>query len=117
MNLTQLFFNSEGPTVSLTAKHLAVLAGVRVLGPVGACCADLQRKIHADCGHEPRLATLYSLLADLERKGLLKTVDLAPPDNGGRPRRLYQLTNAGLRAIALGETIAQHLGDGCAQPA
>lgn len=117
MNLTQLFFNSEGPSVSLTSKHLAVLAGIEALGPVGACCADLQRKIEADCGSEPRLATLYSILSDLERKGLLKTIDLALPENGGRPRRLYQVTKAGRRALALGEAIAQHLDQSVAQPA
>lgn len=117
MNLTQLFFNSEGPSVSLTSKHLAVLAGTHALGPVGACCADLQRKIKADCGNQPRLATLYSILADLERKGLLKTVDLAAPENGGRPRRLYQITKAGHRALALGEAIVHHLDTSVAQPA
>jgi PadR family transcriptional regulator len=117
VTLTQLFFNSEGPTVSLTAKQLAVLAAIHDLGPVGACCADLQWKIAADCGHEPRLATLYSILSDLERKGLLKTIDLALPENGGRPRRLYQLTKVGARALSLGEVIVQHLADECAQPA
>jgi hypothetical protein len=117
VNLTQLFFNSEGPSVSLTSKDLAVLAGVHALGPVGACCADLQRKIQADCGHPPRLATLYSILSDLERKGLLKTIDLALPENGGRPRRLYQITKAGRRGLALGEAIVQHMDIAAAQPA
>jgi hypothetical protein len=117
VNLTELFFNGEGPSVSLTSKHLAVLAGIHALGPVGACCADLQRKISADCGSQPRLATLYSILSDLEQKGLLKTVDLALPENGGRPRRLYQITKAGRRAIALGEAIVHHLDTTVAQPA
>lgn len=118
VNLIELFFNSEGPSVSLTSKHLAVLAGTHALGPVGACCADLQRKIKADCGgNQPRLATLYSILSDLERKGLLKTVDLTLPENGGRPRRLYQITKAGRRALALGEEIVHHLDTSVAQPA
>jgi hypothetical protein len=116
--LTQLFFRTEGPSTSLTAKELAVLDGVHSLGPVGACCGDLQRKIKADCGgDEPRLATLYGLLSSLEQKGLIKQFDLALPQNGGRPRRMFQITPAGCDALAVGERIATHLNLGWAQTA
>jgi len=63
------------------------------------------------------LATLYSLLADLELKGLTKKVDVVMAANGGRPRRLYQLTRAGVAALRLGESIAQNLDEAIAQSA
>lgn len=118
MTLASLFFDTKGPSVSLTAKDLAVLDGLRELGPVGACCADLQRKLAQDCGQTPRLATLYALILRLEQKGLIEHIDMAASENGGRRSRLYQITKAGSRALDLGETIVAHLNsDRAAQPA
>jgi DNA-binding PadR family transcriptional regulator len=117
VNLARLFFESRGPAVSLTAKELAVLDSVRAL-ETPTCCSELQRKLRQDCGQEPRLATLYSVLIELERKGLLKTVDSVTPENGGRPSRRYKITAVGENAIDLGATIVAHLRlEDAAQPA
>jgi PadR family transcriptional regulator, regulatory protein AphA len=65
--------------------------------------------------YQPSSGALYPALDRLERRGLLRSE--LPPTEGGRPRRLYQLTEDG-RAAHLGwvrepvvpETVAQDLG-------
>ena len=110
MTLTRYFFKSSGPVPNLSGKHWAVMSALHLLGPVGACCADLQRLIAADCGgEEPRLATIYTLLLDLERRGLVTPIDAVLAGTGGRPRRLHKLTKAGAKALTLGETMAERL--------
>ena len=66
--------------------------------------------------YQPSSGALYPALDRLERRGLLRSEGLAPAD-GGRPRRLYHLTEEGsqahldwLREPVVPETVAQDLG-------
>ncbi len=106
VNLIQLFRSDRAPAISLTGKEIALLDAVRRTEPTGACAADLQRAIAKETGKEPRLATLYGAISELERKKLLETTASAHPEKGGRPRRLFKLTKNGHLALALGEAIA-----------
>ena len=105
MKLMQLYRNDRAAAISLSGREIAVLAAVRKNGRTGVCAADLQRTIAKETGKEPRLATLYGTIADLERKSLLATEESVLPKNGGRPRRLFKLTENGQLALSLGEAM------------
>ena len=107
MNLLTLFRNEHAPAIALGGREFAVLEAIRRSEPTGACAADLQRLIAEETRKEPRLATLYGAISDLERKGLLATVASAQAIRGGRPRRLFTLTANGRLALALGEAMAK----------
>jgi DNA-binding PadR family transcriptional regulator len=106
LDLITLF---SGSALSISAKEIAVLDAIRSHGRSGACCADLQETILAHTGKEPRIATLYSVLAELERKGLIEAIASAQHEKGGRPRQVYVLTESGRRAIALGEAMVSRI--------
>ena len=91
--------------MSISAKEIAVLDAIRSHGRDGASCADLQETILAHTGKEPRIATLYTVLSELERKGLIEPFASAQHEKGGRPRQVYVLTESVRRAIALGEAM------------
>jgi PadR family transcriptional regulator, regulatory protein AphA len=66
--------------------------------------------------YQPSSGALYPALDRLERRGLLAS-DALPPADGGRPRRLYHLTEDGsrvhldwVREPVVPETVAQDLG-------
>jgi DNA-binding PadR family transcriptional regulator len=66
--------------------------------------------------YQPSSGALYPALDRLQRRGLLRDTG-PPPTEGGRPRRLYQLTEEGrrahldwLREPVVPETVAQDLG-------
>jgi DNA-binding PadR family transcriptional regulator len=66
--------------------------------------------------YQPSSGALYPALGRLERRGLLRSAGPTPAE-GGRPRRLYQLTEEGrqahldwLREPVVPETVAQDLG-------
>jgi PadR family transcriptional regulator AphA len=65
--------------------------------------------------YQPSSGALYPALDRLERRGLIRSEP--PPAEGGRPRRLYQLTEDGrqahlgwVREPVVPETVAQDLG-------
>ncbi|MEA2936877.1 MAG: Transcriptional regulator PadR-like family [Alphaproteobacteria bacterium] len=106
MNLISLF--QTAPTsIGISAREIAVLECIRALGNRGGCCADLQEQILQHTGKEPRIATLYALLTELDRKGLVEPFESIQHEKGGRPRQVYRLTEAGRQAIALGVAMAQ----------
>jgi len=105
LGLISLF---TGSAMSITAKEIAVLDAIRSHGRAGACCADLQETILTHIGKKPGIATLYAILAELERKGLIEHFASAQHKKGGRPRQ-YVLTESGRLAIDLGEAIVSRV--------
>lgn len=87
-----------------------MLDAIDVFGHRGASCADLQEKILEQTSKEPRIATLYHLLTDLERKGLIEPFESVQHERGGRPRQMFRVTESGRRAISLGEAMAYNQG-------
>jgi hypothetical protein len=104
----ELFRSEKTSAISLSGREIAVLDAVRKVGPTGACAADLQSAIAAATSKEPRLATLYATILDLQKKGLLEAASSSLPENGGRPRRQFTLTSRGRLAHQLGEEMASH---------
>jgi hypothetical protein len=104
-NLIRFFSNEQAPTISLSGREIALLDAVGRAGATGVCAADLQRAIAAVTGKEPRLATLYGAISDLQRKGLLGSAS-SVEETAGRPRRLFKLTRSGRLALNLGEAMA-----------
>lgn len=104
-----MLFQADPAKISVSGKEIAVLWAIASLKNA-ACCGDLQGEILNHTGKEPRLATLYALLTGLERKGLIEPFVSNQHENGGRPRHVYRVTEAGRRAIALGEAMAERQG-------
>ena len=66
--------------------------------------------------YQPSSGALYPALERLERRGLLRS-EAPPPTEGGRPRRLYHVTEDGrqahlgwVREPVVAETVSQDLG-------
>ena len=79
---------------------------------------DLKRRFASTAMgvYQPSSGALYPALDRLERRGLLRS-EAPPPTEGGRPRRVYQLTEEGrqahldwVREPVLPETAPQDLG-------
>jgi PadR family transcriptional regulator PadR len=79
-------------------EHLVIAAALRLERPYGA---ELMREIEATTGRTVQGGALYVTLDRLERKGYVAS-ELADPDpgRGGRPRRIIEVTPAGVRALA-----------------
>lgn len=107
VSLFQLFNSDKATTIALNGRDIAILEAVR-LNPTGICAADVVTLIERETGKEPRLATVYNAILDMERKGLIKAGGTATGGNGGRPRRLYLLTPTGELALQLGEQLVGH---------
>lgn len=60
----------------------------------------IAREIEKSIGREVGVGSVYAALDRLERKGFVSsTVGEPTPERGGRAKRYFQVTNAGLRQI------------------
>ena len=60
----------------------------------------VRREIESRTGRECAIGAIYATLDRLETKRLVRSRDSAPTeDRGGRPRKCYQVTTAGERAL------------------
>ena len=76
-----------------------VLLAVRRLGDA-ATGSDIQLLLEREAGRRPALGALYAVLDRAERKGLIASWLGAPaPVPGGRARRHYEVTRAGVIAL------------------
>jgi DNA-binding PadR family transcriptional regulator len=61
----------------------------------------IRSEIERATGRPCSLGALYTTLGRLEKKGLIETwMGNATPERGGRPKRMVQVTTAGVRAAA-----------------
>jgi DNA-binding PadR family transcriptional regulator len=87
-----------------------LLLAAGALGPNAAYGAALQRALKSECGRGVTLGAIYITLQRLEAKGLLSSFEgMATETRGGRRKRLYRLTEAGVRALATSEGARQAL--------
>jgi hypothetical protein len=112
MGLLEQFFESGADVITLGAQDFAVLDAYRALGTKSACAADLYTFLRKNLKRDPRLPTIYKIVARLREVGLLEDVGEAVAPEGGRPRRLYRLTQEGRRALSLGYRMAASSGLG-----
>jgi DNA-binding PadR family transcriptional regulator len=60
---------------------------------------EVRREIEARTGRDASIGAVYATLDRLETKGLVRSQELAPDGEKGRPRRLYRVTSAGARSL------------------
>ena len=76
-----------------------VLFGVRRLED-GAYGAAIRQEIHARSGRDVSINAVYTTLDRLESKGCLRSsMGEATEERGGKARRYYAVTAAGMKAI------------------
>lgn len=79
-------------------EQLVLLALVR-LGQSGYGMT-VRREIQATTGRDASIGSVYATLERLEAKGLLSSAHFEPdPEQGGKPRRIFTATPAGLTAL------------------
>lgn len=79
-------------------EYAVLLAVLRLDGT--ASPVPIRQLIEARTGRQVARGALYTALDRLEHKGCLQSAPGdATPKRGGRPRRLFTLTPAGLRAL------------------
>jgi DNA-binding PadR family transcriptional regulator len=91
-----------------------LLLAVHGLGP-DAYGVSVQQLISQESGRRVSLGPVYTALARLEGKGLLRSHSVAgSAERGGRRRRVFELLPAGLRAVRhlqrLRERLYNHAG-------
>lgn len=78
-------------------EHLVLLAIARAGGKAGGgrVLTELERASR----REVSLPAIYVTLGRLERKGFVRTAGEEARENGGRPRRLFEITASGAAAM------------------
>ncbi len=73
----------------------------------------IRREIEARTGRECAIGAVYATLDRLEQKRLVRSHDSAPSeDRGGRPRKCYQVTGSGERALQATQKALANMMDG-----
>jgi len=97
------------PAPSPAALETAVLLAVARLAE-GAYGAAVRGEVSASRGHEYSAGAIHTALQRLEDKGLVTSWTGEPlPIRGGRARRYYRLTAAGVQALEQARTAARRL--------
>lgn len=88
------------PSDSLGEFELLVMLAAIRLGPEEAYTVSIADDIRERTRRSVRRANVYTALQRLEGKGLVSTrLSDRRPERGGRPRRLVEVTGAGLDAV------------------
>ena len=78
-----------------------------------AYALDILRELDREAGHVVTRGSLYKTLERLEAKGLASwEIEEGTPARGGRPRRRFSVTEAGLAALRDGRSRLLHLWTG-----
>src|SRR5215217_1070739 len=92
-----MWFKTKAP--ALGDFEQLVLFGVLRLD-ADACGAAIRQEIHARSGRDVSINAVYTTLDRLESKGFLRSWTGEPtPQRGGRRRKFYALTPAGIAAL------------------
>ena len=76
----------------------------------GAYGLEVQRVLVDEARRSVALATVHSALYRLERKGYVESeLGGATQQRGGRRKRLFTITGAGLRTLAAARDVREHL--------
>ena len=75
--------------------------------------ASIHEEILQATGRDVSIAAVYVTLSRLDEKGYLTTgVELAGEERGGRPRKTFSLTDAGIAELQRSRLIQARLWDG-----
>jgi PadR family transcriptional regulator len=95
-------------------EQIALLAILRLKDAYGV---SIRAEIAARTGREPTRGALYTTLDRLEEKGLVKSRMGDPtPIRGGRAKRYYAVTGAGIKAIAQAQRAYRQMLEGLEIP-
>lgn len=112
LRISYMFYNITVMTTSIGSLELAALLTVARLGD-DAYGLAVRRDLLERTGRDHSVGAIYTTLQRLEDKGLLKSRASEPlPIRGGRSRRHYILTGAGVRAMREAERNAAALWGG-----
>lgn len=78
-------------------EHLVLLAIARAGGKAGG--AQVHCELETVTKRGASLPAIYVTLARLEKKGFVRARELVAREEGGRPRRLFEITRPGARAM------------------
>jgi PadR family transcriptional regulator PadR len=79
-------------------EHLVLLAVVRLRDQ--AYGMKVRREIQACTGRDVSIGAVYATLERLSAKGLVSsTLGESSPERGGRPKRSFRVTTAGIAAL------------------
>jgi DNA-binding PadR family transcriptional regulator len=102
------------PRFAVTGKRpgefeLAVLCAILNLQGHGYAI-NIADKVEELLGRQVSLGAIYATTDRLERKGLVKSeLGVATAERGGKPKRHYEIEEAGRRALADGKATACRL--------
>ena len=103
-------------TPALGEFEQVVLLAILRLGD-DAYGVSIRREIAERTEREPAPGALYTTLDRLEEKGLVASTYGDPtPERGGRAKRYFTVTGAGVRAVARAQRAFQRLMEGLALP-
>lgn len=92
-------------------EHLVLLAIVRIGGDAGG--AAIHAELERVAARDPAIPAIYVTLARLQLKGFVQSRTVpAEPDRGGRARRLYSLTSAGLTELRRTRAMLERMWSG-----
>jgi DNA-binding PadR family transcriptional regulator len=97
-------------------EHLILLAVLRLNDD--AYGMRVRREIAERTGRDVTIGAVYATLERLESKGLVSaTVGEATPERGGRPKRSFQVTGAGMDAVNRTRQELENMSEGLVFPA
>jgi len=83
----------------------------------GACGRAILRGVQAGLTRDVAAGAIYATLDRLEQKGLLRShLGEGTPERGGRARRYYGVTNAGVKALNESRAALQQIWRGAKWP-
>lgn len=91
-------------------QNLTMLAVAR-LGP-SAFAREIRDLLAEEVGRDVAVSTVFVTLTRLEDHGLLTSARGQPPARGGRPTRIFSLTEAGRVALRDTRTASERLWEG-----
>lgn len=92
-------------------EEVVLLAVGRLEG--GGYGASIHREILETTDRDVSVASVYVTLARLDEKGYVEAgVELAGPDRGGRPRKTFELTAAGIAELRRSRLVHARLWEG-----
>lgn len=78
-----------------------------------AYAVSIQQRIEQQGGRPATMGAVYTALDRLEQKGFLESwLGEATPQRGGRRKRYYRITNAGMAAVTTARQARERLWDG-----
>jgi DNA-binding PadR family transcriptional regulator len=94
-------------------EQVVLLATMRLDGD--GYGVSIQDTIERATGRDLTLGTVHKTLVRLEAKGLIASrMGAAEPVRGGRAKRLYRVTSAGMKAVRASLRAIRRLADGLA---